>query len=71
MTKILEEAWSKANERRQQLLEEELQRQYELDRKKSIAEANAITFCTSHGIPETAIEETANDYRFCIEFNYK
>lgn len=47
------------------------QEEWDLMIRKSQAEAHAITFCTSHGIPEEAVEETENGYRFCIEFNYK
>lgn len=47
------------------------QEEWEMLVKKDQAKAHAVTFCTSHGIPETAIEETENGYRFCIEFNCK
>ena len=47
------------------------QEEWELEVRKDQAHAHAITFCTSHGIPEEAVEETENGYRFCIEFNYK
>lgn len=47
------------------------QEEWELMVRKSQAHADAVTFCTSHGIPEEAIEETENGYMFCIEFNYK
>ena len=47
------------------------QKDWELMVWKDQSHAHAVTFCTSHGIPEEAIEETENGYRFCIEFNYK
>jgi hypothetical protein len=47
------------------------QKEWELMIRKDQAHAHAVTFCTSHGIPEEAIEETENGYRFSIEFNYK
>lgn len=47
------------------------QEEWELMVRKDQAYAQAVTFCTSHGIPEKAIEETENGYKFCIEFNYK
>ena len=47
------------------------QEEWELEIMKSQAHAAAVIFCTSHGIPEEAIEETEDGYKFCIEFNYK
>lgn len=47
------------------------QEEYELIVKKEQAYTNAVMFCTSHGIPKEAIEETENGYKFCIEFNFK
>ena len=47
------------------------QEEWELEVRKSQAHASAVIFCTSHGIPEEAVEETKNGYRFCIEFNYR
>jgi hypothetical protein len=47
------------------------QEEWELLISKEQAESNAKMFCLSHGIPEEAVEETENGYRFCIEFNYK
>lgn len=47
------------------------QEEYELSVKKSRAQAEAVMFCRSHGLPESAVKETESGYIIKIEFNYK